>query len=275
MPAAEDLSVNFPFTIDTGTAAPDFSSTNVVNTPPVDIFAPPKATTPPVDIFAPPKAATPPVDIFAPPKAATPPVDIGAPPKADTAETTSASTTTTAPAEPKADASAPADAENKDVTASADASASSEKKDEPAVSTEQPMITADTKIEQPLIVNEQEKGAESQNANLGGNHHPAPYDGYFDNQNHQEYDYLRPGPDELPSPDFNKQVFEFDDMKQIWHQTNYNERVKVEAEIMVTLEALKTQVRYMAEDLVDIKDFLTKQYLGVKSEELVQISLDV
>lgn len=64
-------------------------------------------------------------------------------------------------------------------------------------------------------------------------------------------------------------------MNQIWHQTNYNERVKVEAEIMVTLEALKTQVRYMAEDLVDIKDFLKSQYLGIKSEELVQISIDV
>ena len=265
MPAAEDLSVNFPFTIETGPSAPDFGATNVVTTPPVDIFAPPKAATPPVDIFAPPKATTTPVDIFAPPKA-------------DTASTTSASTAPAAPAEPKADASATADAEKKDdekKDASADASASAEKKDEPAVSTEQPMITADTKIEQPLVVNEQEKGAESQNANLGGNHHPAPYDGYFDNPNHQEYDYLRPGPDELPSPDFNKQVYEFDDMKQIWHQTNYNERVKVEAEIMVTLEALKTQVRYMAEDLVDIKDFLTKQYLGVKSEELVQISLDV
>ena len=267
MPAAEDLSVNFPFTIETGPSAPDFGSTNVVTTPPVDIFAPPKAATPPVDIFAPPKAATPPVDIFAPPKA-------------DTTSTTSTSTAPAAPVEPKADVSAPANAEKKedekkDASASADASASVEKKDEPAVSTEQPMITADTKIEQPLVVNEQEKGAESQNANLGGNHHPAPYDGYFDNPNHQEYDYLRPGPDELPSPDFNKQVYEFDDMKQIWHQTNYNERVKVEAEIMVTLEALKTQVRYMAEDLVDIKDFLTKQYLGVKSEELVQISLDV
>ena len=179
-------------------------------------------------------------------------------------------TTTSTAAEPTADASADAEKkedEKKDTSADASAAADS--------SAEQPMITADTKIDQPLIVNEQEKGAESQNANLGGNKHKAPYDGYFDNPNHQEYDYLRPGPNDLPSPDFNKQVYEYDEMKQIWHQTNYNERVKVEAEIMVTLEALKTQVRYMAEDLVDIKNFLTSQYLGIKSSELVQGSLDV
>ena len=76
---------------------------------------------------------------------------------------------------------------------------------------------------------------------------------------------MRPGPDKLPGPDFNKQVYEFNEMKQIWHQSNYDERVKVEAEILVTLEALKTSVRYMTEDTADIKAFLSKQYLGVKS----------
>ena len=81
-------------------------------------------------------------------------------------------------------------------------------------------------------------------------------------------DYLRPGPDNLPGPDFNKQVYEFDDMKQIWHQSNYTERVKVEAEILVTLEALKTSTRFMHEDTTDIKAFLSKQYLGVKSSKL-------
>ena len=203
------------------------------------------------------------------PKADTTPAAGAETKSSDAAESKDATTSTAT--EPKADASADAEKkeeEKKDTSADASAAADS--------SAEQPMITADTKIDQPLIVNEQEKGAESERANnLGPRQHKAPYDGYFDNPNHQEYDYLRPGPDELPSPDFNKQVYEYDEMKQIWHQTNYNERVKVEAEIMVTLEALKTQVRYMAEDLVDIKNFLSSQYLGIKSSELVQISLDV
>ena len=81
-------------------------------------------------------------------------------------------------------------------------------------------------------------------------------------------DYLRPGPDSLPGPDFNKQVYEFDETKQIWHQSNYTERVKVEAEILVTLEALKTSTRFMNEDTTAIKAFLSKQYLGVKSSKL-------
>ena len=54
-------------------------------------------------------------------------------------------------------------------------------------------------------------------------------------------------------------------MKQIWHQANYQERVRVEAEVMVTLEALKTSSRYMNEDLADIQTFLSQQYLGVKA----------
>lgn len=43
------------------------------------------------------------------------------------------------------------------------------------------------------------------------------------------------------------------------------ERVKVEAEVLITLEALKTSTRYMNEDTADIKEFLAKQYLGVES----------
>ena len=65
-------------------------------------------------------------------------------------------------------------------------------------------------------------------------------------------DYARAGPAKGISPDFNKQVFQFNDTKQIWHQSNYDERVKVEAEILVTLEALKTSTRYMNEDTADI-----------------------
>ena len=73
---------------------------------------------------------------------------------------------------------------------------------------------------------------------------------------------------QLPGPDFNKQVYEFEAMKQIWNQANYNERLKIEAEIMVTLEALKTSIRYNLEDVFEIKKFLKSQYLGIKPSVL-------
>ena len=101
--------------------------------------------------------------------------------------------------------------------------------------------------------------------------HKVPYDKYFEHPDHQLQDYDLPGPSKLPGPDFNKHVYEFDEMKQIWHQHNYNERVKIEADIMVTLEALKTSVRYMSEDLTDIHQFLGEQYLGIKAFELENI----
>ena len=38
-----------------------------------------------------------------------------------------------------------------------------------------------------------------------------PYPRYFDNPQHRKYDYSKPGPGKLPSADFNKKVYEFDE----------------------------------------------------------------
>ena len=45
-----------------------------------------------------------------------------------------------------------------------------------------------------------------------------PYPGYFDIPNHQSMDYSHSAPETLPGADFNKQVYEFDEHKQIWDQ---------------------------------------------------------
>ena len=150
-------------------------------------------------------------------------------------------------------------------SSSTDTSASTENADTSA--SNESTVTADTVIPT-LTVNEQEESPGVESANYPGprpKNAKVPYDEYFANPYHQQHDYLRPGPDKLPSKDFNKQVYEYNEMKQIWHQSNYDERVKVEAEVLVTLEALKTSTRYMGEDLTDIKKFLSKQYLGVRS----------
>ena len=135
---------------------------------------------------------------------------------------------------------------------------------------EKPAITVDTDSIPTPTVNEQEEAPKSEHPNIHphGQAHKIPYDDYFLNPEYKQYSYDRPGPDRLPGADFNKQVYEFNEMNQIWHQSNYQERVKVEAEIMVTLEALKTSVRYMTEDTADIQTFLSNQFLGVKSSSL-------
>ena len=81
-------------------------------------------------------------------------------------------------------------------------------------------------------------------------------------------DYTKPEPILLPGPDFNKHVHDFDVMKQIWEQNQYHQRVRVEADIMITLEALKTSVQYMEEDTFSIAKFLKEQYLGIKANVL-------
>ena len=56
----------------------------------------------------------------------------------------------------------------------------------------------------------------------------------------------------LPSADFKRKVDDFDASKQIWDQYDYTERVRVEAEILVALEALKQSVHYLHYDFIEI-----------------------
>ena len=67
-------------------------------------------------------------------------------------------------------------------------------------------------------------------------------------------DYSQEYGEELPGADLNKQVYQFNENKQIWDQNDYEERVKVESEILVALEALKTSVNYLGYDIHTLKD---------------------
>lgn len=51
-------------------------------------------------------------------------------------------------------------------------------------------------------------------------------------------------------------MYEFNESKPIWDQQDYNERVKVEAEILVALEALKTSAMYLGIDVREVEDFV-------------------
>lgn len=85
-----------------------------------------------------------------------------------------------------------------------------------SAATETPMATTSITMPTPTV-NEQEEAPKVESAKKGLHPHPknakAPYDGYFANPYHQKQDYLRPGPDKLPGPDFNKQVYEFNERK--------------------------------------------------------------
>jgi len=49
----------------------------------------------------------------------------------------------------------------------------------------------------------------------------------------------------LPSADFNKAVYNFNDDKPVFDQKSYETRVRVEAELMIALEALKESVNLL------------------------------
>ena len=80
------------------------------------------------------------------------------------------------------------------------------------------------------------------------------YPDYFNSPQYIQPDYTRlpPKGEVLPGADFNKHVYEFNGHKQIWDQNDYDKRVKVEAEMLVALEALKESVLYMKADIKEV-----------------------
>ena len=65
---------------------------------------------------------------------------------------------------------------------------------------------------------------------------------------YKEPDYTQDYGESLPGADFNRQVYKFNEDKQIWDQNDYIERTRQEAEILVALEALKTSAAFLVDD---------------------------
>lgn len=85
------------------------------------------------------------------------------------------------------------------------------------------------------------------------------YPGYFDYPDHKMADYKNPYQGFLPSADFNKAVYNFDENKNIFDQKTYEARVRAEAELMLALESLKESVRHLGSDFKAIKEITLAQ----------------
>ena len=96
--------------------------------------------------------------------------------------------------------------------------------------------------------------------------HPGDaYPGYFNNPNHVLADYEHPYTGSLPSADFNKQVYNFDDDKNIFDQKSYEMRVKIEAELMIALESLKESVKLLEGDTTTVGKIVKSQRDQIRS----------
>jgi len=91
---------------------------------------------------------------------------------------------------------------------------------------------------------------------------PNPYDqyNYFNHPGYVAPSYEHEYGEVLPGADFNKQVYNFNEAHQIWDQNDYEERVKVEAEMLVALEALKESIMYLSYDVHEIDERIHAQY---------------
>ena len=96
---------------------------------------------------------------------------------------------------------------------------------------------------------------------------PIPYDNYFVHPGYHTPDYTHEYGEVLPGADFNKHVYEFDGDHNIWDQNDYEERVKVEAEMLVALEALKESVMYLGYDINDVQDRINQQMGRVRHNQ--------
>ena len=88
---------------------------------------------------------------------------------------------------------------------------------------------------------------------------------YFRHPGYQQADYSVPYGETLPGPDFNRQVYNFDESQQIWDQNDYEERVKMEAEILVALESLKDSIMYIQNGINQIADASVAQNIRIGS----------
>ncbi len=82
---------------------------------------------------------------------------------------------------------------------------------------------------------------------------------YFNNPGYNYPDYQHEYNEPLPGADFNKQVYGFQEDVPIWSQHDYEERVRVEAQILVSLEALKSNLMYLGYDINGLKDAIFQQ----------------
>mmetsp|Transcript_37978 Transcript_37978/g.46345 ORF Transcript_37978/g.46345 Transcript_37978/m.46345 type:complete len:200 (+) Transcript_37978:70-669(+) len=79
------------------------------------------------------------------------------------------------------------------------------------------------------------------------------YPGYFENPEHRLADYSQDYKYVLPSADFNKQVYDFNDNVAIFDQSTYEARIRVEAEMMIALEALKESIKIVGTDFENLR----------------------
>ena len=82
-----------------------------------------------------------------------------------------------------------------------------------------------------------------------GDHNQSGKPNFSIDNHYRQPDYSSEYGEELPGADFNRQVYRFNEDHQIWDQNDYEERVKVEAEMLVALEALKGSVDYLNYDI--------------------------
>ena len=112
------------------------------------------------------------------------------------------------------------------------------------------LVVAGTAANAASLKSETQVEAQAQDYFIQEQHYPEGYN-YYSHPGYQSPDYSQPTPsgEHLPGADFNRQVYEFDCDHEIWDQNDYEERVKVEAEILVALEALKSSFSVIDYDI--------------------------
>ena len=89
--------------------------------------------------------------------------------------------------------------------------------------------------------------------------------GYFEYSDYKAPDYETEWTDgSLPSPDFNKQCYEFDTCSEIWDQDEYATRVEVEAKLLVAIEALKESVQLLKMNMAAAEQNIMENNMSIR-----------
>ena len=67
-----------------------------------------------------------------------------------------------------------------------------------------------------------------------------------------------------PNPNFHIEVEHFNQRDSIWSQQEYEDRIQSEAEVMVSLEALREALVIIDHDLDDLEDTIEENHYGLR-----------
>lgn len=119
---------------------------------------------------------------------------------------------------------------------------------------------------------------ETTNEQWDGEYYQYPQEEYFSYPQYSEpnYEYGMDPEAVMPGPDFNKSCYDFNTCHMIFSEEDYEHRVMVEAELMVSLEALKESIMVLNLELAGAEQQIMDNNMSIRiNQRMIYRNMDM